>query len=158
MLSHLQTQRGHSKQQHSHPKWGLKESNQVTAVLTHHALILHIIGREGPELGSCRVHSRLPWIQPMEENKLQKSSWEQTPSTCKCFLLRLCREHTGPAVKRPGFKAQLYHLEGHERDPSLYGNKSHHLLSFVPDTTLNILHTWSNLVLLTTLWGKFLSS
>ena len=59
----------------------LKECNQVTTELTHHALILHIIGWEGPELGSCRVHSRLPWVQPIKENKLQKSSQKQGPQT-----------------------------------------------------------------------------
>ena len=59
----------------------LKESHQVTTELTHHALILHIIGREGPELGSCRVHSRLPWVQPIIENELQKSSRKQGPHT-----------------------------------------------------------------------------
>ena len=76
----------------------LKESNQATTELTHHALILHFIGREGPELGSCRVHSRLPWVQPIKENELQKSSRKQGPHTYKCFPLRLCREHTGLGV------------------------------------------------------------
>ena len=88
----------------------LKESNQVTTELTHHALILHIIGREGPELGSCRVHSRLPWVQPIKENELQKSSRTQGPHTYKCFPLRLCREHTGLGVWRLGLKARLNHL------------------------------------------------
>lgn len=149
MLSHLQTQRGRSKQQHSHPKWEKKAIRWPQCWLTTLSSSISLAERV-QSLAAAGSIAGFP-----ESNQWKKTSSRKAAAN---KLLRLCREHTGPAVKRPGFKAQLCHLERHERNPSLYGNKSHHLLSFVPDTTLNILHTWSNLVLLTTLWGKFLSS
>lgn len=69
-FKHLHTHKSREatpNQKHSSPTWGLKETYQQ--VPPHHALILHVIGREGPEFGSCRVHSRLHCIQPKKRKR-----------------------------------------------------------------------------------------